>query len=119
MRALQIGQLDDCGGRGLQQASMKGGRVTSKQMPLMLTQMAADFVNSYMINSIGSTGANIGACATFLYNLRQGIGDIQSGDARVIIVGGAEAPIEPEVIEGFKAMGALSEDAQLAALGRC
>jgi len=58
----------------------------------------------------------MGACATFLYNLRQGIGDIQSGAARVVIVGGAEAPIEPEVIEGFKAMGALAEDQQIAEL---
>jgi len=114
--ASAIGQLDDFGGRGLAQAGLKGGRVTSKQMPLMLTQMPADFVNSYMINSVGATGANIGACATFLYNLRQGIGDIQAGRARVAIVGGAEAPIEPEVIEGFKAMGALAEDAQIAAL---
>ncbi|TQV85040.1 beta-ketoacyl synthase [Aliikangiella coralliicola] len=114
--ASAIGQLDDFGGRGLAQAMLKGGRVTSKQMPLMLTQMPADFVNSYMINSVGSTGANIGACATFLYNLRQGVGDIQAGRARVVIVGGAEAPIQPEVIEGFKAMGALAEDAQLAAI---
>lgn len=111
-----IGQLDDFGGRGLSQAWLKGGRVSSKQMPLMLSQMPADFINSYMINSVGSTGTNMGACATFLYNLRQGISDIQSGVARVVIVGGAEAPIEPEVIEGFKAMGALAEDQQLAEL---
>jgi len=111
-----IGQLDDFGGRGLQQSLLKGGRVSSKQMPLMLAQMPADFINSYMINSVGATGANIGACATFLYNLRQGIHDIQSGHSRVVIVGGAEAPLEPEVIEGFKAMGALAEDAQIAAL---
>lgn len=111
-----IGQLDDFGGRGLSQAWLKGGRISSKQMPLMLAQMPADFINSYMINSVGSTGTNLGACATFLYNLRQGLGDIHSGAARVIIVGGAEAPLEPEVIEGFKAMGALSEDQQLAAL---
>lgn len=111
-----IGQQDDFGGRGLSQAMLKGGRVTSKQMPLMLAQMPADFINSYMINSVGATGTNMGACATFLYNLRQGIGDIQSGHSRIVIVGGAEAPVEPEVIEGFKAMGALAEDTQLAAL---
>ncbi|MGX5173196.1 beta-ketoacyl synthase [Aliikangiella sp. IMCC44653] len=114
--ASAIGQLDEFGGKGLSQAMLKGGRVTSKQMPLMLSQMPADFVNSYMINSVGTTGANLGACATFLYNLRQAVGDIQAGRARVAIVGGAEAPIEPEVIEGFKAMGALAEDSQLAAL---
>ncbi|MGB0496510.1 MAG: beta-ketoacyl synthase, partial [Kangiellaceae bacterium] len=111
-----IGQLDDFGGRGLSQARLKGGRVSSKQMPLMLSQMPADFINSYMINSVGATGTNMGACATFLYNLRQGISDIQSGQARVVIVGGSEAPIEPEVVEGFKAMGALAEDKQIAEL---
>jgi acetoacetyl-[acyl-carrier protein] synthase len=111
-----IGQMDDLGGRGMAQAWLKGGRVSSKQMPLMLAQMPADFINSYMINSVGSTGTNLGACATFLYNLRQGIGDIQSGDSRIVIVGGAEAPLVPEVIEGFRAMSALSEDQQLAAL---
>lgn len=114
--ASAIGQLDDFGGKGLHQAMLKGGRVTSKQTPLMLSQMPADFINSYIIDSVGSTGANIGACATFLYNLRQGIGDIQAGRAKVVIVGAAEAPIEPELIEGFKAMGALAEDSQLAAL---
>ncbi len=111
-----IGQMDDLGGRGLTQAWLKGGRISSKQMPLMLAQMPADFINSYMINSVGATGTNLGACATFLYNLRQGLGDIHSGAARVIIVGGSEAPLEPELVEGFKAMGALSEDLQLAAL---
>jgi acetoacetyl-[acyl-carrier protein] synthase len=111
-----LGQFDDLGARGLSQAWLKGGRVSSKQMPLMLGQMPADFINSYMINSIGATGTNMGACATFLYNLRQGIGDIQSGESRVVIVGSAEAPLEPEVIEGFRAMGALAEDLQLANL---
>jgi acetoacetyl-[acyl-carrier protein] synthase len=60
-----IGQLDEFGGKGLQQAWLKSGRVTSKQMPLMLSQMPADFVNSYMINSVGATGANIGLARPF------------------------------------------------------
>jgi acetoacetyl-[acyl-carrier protein] synthase len=34
----------------------------------------------------------------------------------VAIIGGAEAPLIPETVEGFRAMGALAEDAQLAAL---
>jgi len=111
-----VGQMDDLGGRGMCQAWMKGGRVSSKQLPLSLAQMSADFINSYIINSVGSTGTNVGACATLLYNLRQGIGDIQSGAARVVIVGSAEAPLVPEVMEGFRAMGALAEDKQLCAL---
>jgi len=55
----------------------------------------------------------MGACATFLYNLRQGIRDIQSGNRRVVLVGTSEAPILPEIIEGYRAMGALAEDSQL------
>ncbi len=62
------------------------------------------------LGNIGTTGANIGACATFLYNLRQGIQDIRSGKYRVSIVGGSEAPLTPDVLEGYRTMGALAED---------
>lgn len=108
-----ISQMDQYGLRGLYQAGYNGKRTTSKMMPLALPEMAADFVNSYMINSVGNTGSNAGACATFLYNLRQGLIDIQSGQCRVAIVGNAEAPIQPEIMEGFRVMGALAEDEQL------
>ena len=63
-------------------------RVTSKQLPLGLCEMPADFINAYVLGSLGATGATIGACATFLYNLRQGVEDIQSGRRRVVMVGG-------------------------------
>jgi acetoacetyl-[acyl-carrier protein] synthase len=108
-----ISQMDQFGLRGLYQAGFNGKRTTSKMMPLALPEMAADFINSYMINSVGNTGSNAGACATFLYNLRQGLIDIQSGQCRVAIVGNAEAPIQPEIMEGFRVMGALAEDEQL------
>ncbi|TCS42646.1 beta-ketoacyl synthase [Reinekea marinisedimentorum] len=111
-----VGQADQFGLRGLYQAGYNGKRTTSKMMPLALPEMAADFVNSYIINSVGNTGSNAGACATFLYNLRQGLIDIQAGHCRVAIVGNAEAPINPEIIEGFRVMGALAEDDQLNAL---
>ena len=111
-----VGQLDDFGGRGMLQSWHKGGRISSKQLPLMLTQMPADFINGYIINSVGTTGTNMGACATFHYNLRQGMHDIQSGRSRIVIVGSAEAGVEPEIMEGFRAMGALSEDSQIAKL---
>lgn len=111
-----ISQLDQYGTKGLFQAGYNGKRTTSKMMPLTLPEMAADFVNSYMIDSVGNTGSNAGACATFLYNLRQGIIDIQSGHCRVAIVGNSEAPIVPEIMEGFRVMGALAEDEQLNAL---
>ena len=111
-----ISQVDQFGIKGLYQAGYNGKRTTSKMMPLALPEMAADFINSYMINSVGNTGSNAGACATFLYNLRQGIIDIQAGQCRVAIVGNAEAPVIPEIMEGFRVMGALAEDDQLCQL---
>ncbi len=105
-----MGQLDTHGSGGLLQAGLLGKRVTSKNLPLGLAEMTADFVNAYILGNIGTTGANIGACATFLYNLRQGIQDIRSGKYRVSIVGGSEAPLTPDVLEGYRTMGALAED---------
>lgn len=111
-----MSQLDQNGVGGMLQASLLGKRVTSKQCPLGFAEMPADFVNAYIIGSVGGTGASIGACATFLYNLRQGIEEIRSGSKRVVIVGTSEAPITPEVIEGYRTMGALVQDNELMAL---
>jgi len=111
-----MGQLDQNGMGGLLQAGMTGGRVTSRQVALGLCEMPADFINAYVLGSLGATGATIGACATFLYNLRQGVEDIRSGRRRVVVVGNAEAPITPEVVDGYRTMGALAEDAALKAL---
>lgn len=108
-----MSQLDQNGNGGMMQAALMGKRVSSKQLPLGLPQMPADFVNAYVLGSAGSTGANIGACATYLYNLRQGVDDIRSGRRRVVLVGCAEAPILPEIIEGYRTMGALAEDEAL------
>jgi len=108
-----MSQLDQNGNGGMMQAALLGKRVSSKQLPLGLPQMPADFVNAYVLGSAGSTGANIGACATYLYNLRQGVDDIRSGRRRVVLVGCAEAPILPEIIEGYRTMGALAEDEAL------
>jgi acetoacetyl-[acyl-carrier protein] synthase len=93
-------------------------RPTSKQVPLGLAEMPADFVNAYLLGSVGQTGHNMGACATFLYNLRHGMFDIESGRSRVALVGGAEAPICPDVIEGLTTMGALGKDRDLLELDR-
>lgn len=105
-----MGQLDTNGAGGMLQSSLLGKRVSSKNCALSLAEMTADFVNAYVLGSVGTTGANIGACATFLYNLRQGIQDIRSGKSRAVLVGASEAPITPEVIEGYRTMGALAED---------
>ncbi len=111
-----IGQLDDYGFGGLTKFPALGKRTTSKQMPLGYAQMPADFINAYLLGNVGTTGGALGACATFLYNLKSGVDAIRSGKARLVMVGGSDAPVTPEVIEGFRAMGALAEDKQLAAL---
>lgn len=108
-----MSQLDGTGIGGMMQARTKGNRTTSKQLALGLNSMPADFVNAYVLGSVGVTGAVTGACATFLYNLRAGVEDIQSGRRRVVVVGSSEAPVLPEVIEGYAAMSALATDADL------
>ncbi len=108
-----MGQLDFNGTGGMLQSQLMGKRVTAKQCPLGLAEMPADFINAYILGSVGSTGTNLGACATFLYNLRQGIDDIRSGARRVVVVGNSEAPVTPEIVEGYRTMGALAEDEAL------
>jgi acetoacetyl-[acyl-carrier protein] synthase len=85
-------------------------------MPLGYAQMPADFVNAYILGNVGATGGSLGACATFLYNLQSGVQDIREGKRKVVLVGGSDAPVIPEVIEGFRSMGALAEDKDLLAL---
>lgn len=108
-----MSQLDDNGLGGMMKYPHQGKRVTSKQCPLGLGQMPADFINAYVLGSVGRTGGMLGACASFLYNLSLGIHDIRAGRARVVLVGAAEAPLVPEVFAGYSAMGALAEDADL------
>lgn len=109
-------QLDTDGTGGMLQAPLLGKRCTSKNLALGMGQMAADFVNAYVLGNIGRTGGIQGACATLLYNLENAVRDIRSGRAKLAVVGAAEAPITPEVIEGYRIMGALAEDRDLMAL---
>ena len=111
-----LGQSDEYGLNGYVQARLKGNRPTSKQLPLSLNTMPADFINAYLLGSVGTTGAITGACATFLYNLRLAVDDICSGRHRVVLCGCSEAAVTPEIIEGFAAMSALGTDEKLAKL---
>jgi acetoacetyl-[acyl-carrier protein] synthase len=113
-----MGQLDYNGYGGMMQARLLGKKVTSKQLPLGYAEMPADFINAYLLGNLGTTGTNVAACATFLYNLRQGIRDIQSGSHRVVVVGTSEAPLVPEIFDGFGTMGALADDASLRQLDK-
>ncbi|MEZ5502208.1 MAG: beta-ketoacyl synthase [Halioglobus sp.] len=111
-----MGQLDSAGAGGMLKSRYNGQRVTSKYCPLSFAEMPADFINAYVLGSLGATGASLGACASFLYNLRHGIDDIRSGRARVAFIGAAEAPITPEIMEGYSAMGALATEKGLCQL---
>ncbi len=107
------GQMDYDGFGGLMKARLQGRKVSSKQLALGYAEMPADFINAYILGNFGGTGTNVAACATFLYNLRQGIRDIQMGTHRVVVVGTSEAPLVPEIFDGFTTMGALADDEAL------
>jgi len=109
-----MSQMDDNSNGGLMKSRLLGQRVSSKHLALGLNTMPADFINAYVLGSVGSTGSTTGACATFLYNLRHGIEDIQSGRCRVAIIGNSEAPLTPEIFDGYGAMGALATNEKLA-----
>ncbi len=105
-----MAQQDEAGNGGLLSAAARGKRVSSKQLALGLAEMPADFINAYLLGNLGSTGLVMGACATFLYNLKAAVQDIKSGRARIAIVGASEAPLTPDVFEGYASMGALATD---------
>ena len=101
---------------GMFQNPLLGRRPTSKNVPLGLNEMPGDFVNAYVLGSAVGAAGIIGACATFLYNVRAGCEEITSGRKRLVLVGNSEAPVVPEVIEGYRTMGALMEDEQIMSL---
>ena len=113
-----MNQLDYDGYGGLLKARLLGRKITSKQLPLGFGDMPAGFLNAYMLGNVGNTGTNLGACASFLYNLHQALHDIRRGHIRIAIVGASEAPITPDIIEAFANMGALADDAGLLELDR-
>ena len=80
-----IGQMDKYGFGGLMQSRLKGSRVSSKNLPLGLVEMSADFINAYILGSVGRTGHCVGACATFLYNLQLGKEAIENGASKIIM----------------------------------
>ncbi|MBQ4836725.1 MULTISPECIES: beta-ketoacyl synthase [Pseudoalteromonas] len=104
------GQMDNEGLGGLVRSRLKGERVSTKQLALGLNTMSTDFINAYVTGSVGTTFSTAGACATFLYNLRAAVNDIQAGRTRVAVVASVECALTPEVIEGFGNMGALANE---------
>ncbi len=113
-----MGQLDNEGVGGYMKAALLGKRPSTKQVALSFAEMPADFINAYVLGTLGHTGGILGACATFLYNLEHAAKDIASGRRRLCFVGAAEAPLVPEVYEGYRVISALAEDEQILALDR-
>ncbi|MFY8297602.1 beta-ketoacyl synthase [Pseudoalteromonas sp. SS15] len=104
------GQMQQEGFGGLIRSRQQGDRVSTKQLALGLNTMSTDFINAYVTGSVGTTFTTSGACATFLYNLRAAVNDIQAGRTRVAIVASVECALTPEVIEGFGNMSALANE---------
>lgn len=104
------GQVQKEGLGGLLGSRLRGDRVSTKQLALGLNTMSTDFINAYVTGSVGTTFTASGACATFLYNLRSAVQDIQAGRVRVAIVGSSESAITPEILEGFGNMSALANE---------
>jgi acetoacetyl-[acyl-carrier protein] synthase len=108
-----LGQLGSEGLGGLLSNRFKGRRPSAKQLPMGITSMPADFVNAYVLGSVGHTEAITAACASFLFNLRAAVDDIRSGVRRIAFVGNAESPFNPEALEGLAVMGALATEGAL------
>ena len=108
-----IGQLDYEGMGGLLQSRKIGKRASSKHLSMSLIGMSADFINAYVIGSLGKTGTVAGACATFLYNLDLALKGIKNNELDFSIVGSAEAPINPEITDGFLATTGIADDKKI------
>jgi len=111
-----LGQLDQDSMEGMLTAVLRKKKTITKQLPFSYPQMAADFVNAYVLKNVGQTGNQCGACATFLYNLSHAVTQIKSGEIELALVGASEAPIMPQIITAFYNMGALTSDQKIASL---
>ncbi|GLX77958.1 beta-ketoacyl-[acyl-carrier-protein] synthase FabY [Thalassotalea insulae] len=105
-----FGQVQSEGHGGMMQNRLRGERVSTKNLALGLNTMSTDFINAYVTGSVGTTFTSTGACATFLYNLKAAVQDIQAGRIRLAIVGSNDCAVTPEVIEGFGNMSALANE---------
>ena len=105
-----FGQVQSEGFGGMMQNRLLGDRVSTKNLALGLNTMPTDFINAYVTGSVGTTFTSTGACATFLYNLKAAVQDIQAGRVRVAIVGSTDSAVTPEVVEGFGNMSALANE---------
>jgi len=83
------------------------GRLSPFMIPMLISNMASGIVSMYH-NLRGPNFATCSACATATHALGEAWRTIKTGDAQVMLAGGAEATIVPIGIGGFCAMKAMS-----------
>lgn len=83
------------------------GRVNPLLVPLMITNMAAGNV-SIQYGLKGKSINVVTACASGTHSVGEAYRSIQTGDADVMVAGGAESSITPIGVAGFTALTALS-----------
>lgn len=82
-------------------------RISPLFIPMLIADIAAGYI-SIMHGFTGPNYATTSACATSSHAIGDAFKLIQSGEADVMVAGGAEAVISPLGIGGFAAMKALS-----------
>jgi 3-oxoacyl-[acyl-carrier-protein] synthase II len=88
--------------------NQKGPRRVS---PYFLTNILPDAASGYIAIHTGAMGPNmavISACATGAGSIGEAAEIIKRGDADLMIAGGAEAPITPNLYAGFNALRAVA-----------
>jgi len=83
------------------------GRVSPFFIPMAISNMAAGNI-AIKLNARGFCTSIVTACATATHAIGESFQKIRSGEADIIITGGAEAPITPLAVAGFTSMTALS-----------
>ena len=91
--------------QALAQRGRKG--VSAFSMPLALANSAAGAV-SIRFGFRGPLHAPSSACAAGLQAIGEAMKVLRHGEAEMVLAGGSEAPINPVVLAGFTAAGALS-----------
>ncbi|WP_274361516.1 beta-ketoacyl-ACP synthase II [Paenibacillus thermotolerans] len=82
-------------------------RVSPFFIPMMIANMASGQV-SILTGAKGPNTTTVTACATGSHTIGDSMRLLQSGEADVMICGGAEATIRPTGLAGFSAMRAMS-----------
>lgn len=85
-------------------------RISPFTVPAFLANLAAGNI-SIKYGFKGPLGCPVTACAAGIQAIGDGMRMIRSGEARVALVGGAEACVDPLSLAGFNALKALSTEA--------